>query len=223
MAFTKFRLDFENDPPDINLDLFRQSLPTEFKVDKEDETIYVSIPSSEPEDGKCQFLIDREIDRFFYLTCVKVKALIVTKRAYGRVDIKYRIHGGLDKNIKPQKWTYELPLQLRLWSLAEDTKEVLLKIILLFQIIEIAYPERHNYPEYMNASLPPNPLSECKFLRNMAAHSGDVSHVQLERYCEYLKVPPLMHDPTDPAYLKLFKSKIWLLKNEAKKAIEKSL
>ena len=52
MAFTKFRLDFENDPPDINLDLFRQSLPTEFKVDKEDETIYVSIPSSERQIGR---------------------------------------------------------------------------------------------------------------------------------------------------------------------------
>jgi len=219
---TRFKLLFEGEP-DIDLVRFKQSLPSNFEVSKEHNEIFVSLPSKTPEDTKCQYIIDRELDRHFFLTCVKIKATMIKKRVTANFEISCRIHGKLSEQVEPQKWNYNLSVQLRLWSIAVDANEVLLQIILFYQIIELSIPNSQSIPKYTDSTIPPVPIVECRFLRNMAAHSGEVGDAQLKKYCEYLGFPTLLHDPTDPQYLIILKSKLKLLESEAKSAIEREL
>lgn len=221
---TKFKLHFEDKRPDIiDETLFVQSLPENFELIQEAGTFYISIPSDKPEDRKCQFFIDRELDRHFFLTSVKIKAEIVKKQICSIHTMGYGTYGRLDKDIAPQHWNYNLPLQLRLWSIATDSNEILLQVILYFQIIELSYPNKNSYPEYLDSKNTPAPLTECKMLRNIAAHSGDASGIQQKLYCEYLGIPPILHDPTDPIYTDIFTKKLTLLRTEAKTVIERSI
>lgn len=220
---TKFKLIFEGDEPDINIPQFKKSLPWNFEFTKEKDGLHISLNSVTPEDDKCQFLIDRELDRHFFLTSVKIKASMIRTRVSASITTRFNIHGALGEDVKPQQWNYELPIQLKLWSIAIDSNEILLQIILFYQIIELTYTDDQCFPIYIDSTVAPAPLTECKFLRNMAAHSGDVGSPQLKRYCEYLSIPEVMHDPTDLQYIGIFKSKLYLLKSEAQNAIQKSL
>lgn len=220
---TKFKLRFETDPPDIELETFRQSLPSDFIVSEEADGLYVSIPSQEPEDCRCQYLIDRELDRHFFLTAVKITAHMVTKTVSVAHTAKWRIHGALPEGITPQKWTYELPIQLRLWSMAVDTNDPQSRILLFYQVIELAYPNKSDYPDYIDSSKPPHPRTECKLIRHLVTHSGEVRGTQLKRYCEYLGLPYLMLDPTDPYYVRTIAEKAALVEREATNAISRSL
>ncbi len=219
---TEFKLLFEG-KPDLEIDKFQRSLPPDFRVAKRDDGIYVTIEYALTEDERCQYLIDRELDRHFFLTCVRIRAEMVRTRVTYSLTVSYRIHGLLPDDIRPQNWNYELPIQLRLWSIAADSTEVRTKLILLFQIIELAYPERSHYPEYTDSTKAPHPLAECKLIRNLVTHSGDVSSRQLKLYCAYLKLPEVMLDITDPHYYEIIASKVPLMEAEAKKVIEKAL
>jgi hypothetical protein len=196
---TKFKLIFEG-KPDLELDKFQRSLPSIFRVEGENDGIYVTVESSLTEDKLCQDQIDRELDRHFFLTCVKIKAEMVRKTVSNELHLKVTIHGYLPKNIHPQKWNDKLPLQLRLWSIAMDSTQIVLKLILLFQIIELSYPQKSDYPEYTDPTKPPHPLTECKCIRHLVAHAGTVSHAQLKNYCEYIGVGDKMLDITDEHY-----------------------
>lgn len=99
---TKFKLIFETEEPDIDLPKFRQSLPPVFEVTEEDNGIYITIPSQKPEDEQCQYLIDRELDRHFFLTSVKIRAEIVRKIFTVSFVAKNRLHGSLPEGIAPQ-------------------------------------------------------------------------------------------------------------------------
>lgn len=222
---TEFKLLFEG-KPDLEIDKFRRSLPPDFRVAKKDDGIYVTIESVLSEDERCQYLIDRELDRHFFLTCVRIRAEMVRSRVTVFLTGRYRIHSSLPDDIHPQGWNYELPIQLRLWSIAADSSEVRTKLIILFQIIELAYPrggDHPAYPAYTRSTQPPHPLAECKFIRDLVAHSGDVSKPQLKLYCAYLGLPEVMLDITDPHYYKIIASKAPLMEAEAKKVIEKAL
>jgi len=220
---TKFKLIFENASHNFDIELFIQSLPPNFEIEKKGDVFFILIPSDNPEDKKCQFLIDRELDLHFFLTSVRIKASMITRLKSVEISTSYRIYGKLPENIAPQNWTYKLPLQLRLWAIASDSNVSLLKIILYFQIIELAYPNNSAYPPYTDRNMEPDTLTECKMLRNLAAHSGEAFHSQQKLYCEYLGLPPLLHDPTDSAYAYIFDNKLQLLREEAHKAIEKLL
>lgn len=215
---TKFKLLFEG-KPDIEINKFKKSLPGNFIVSERNDGIYVEIESDYVEDERCQYLIDRELDRHFFLTSVKISAEMVRTRVSSDFSINYRIHGSLPDNIRPQNWNYELPIQLRLWSLASDTKDLRIKIILLFQIIEIS---KVNFPKYTDPTSAPHPLLECKFVRDLVSHSGDVSNNQLKLYCSFLNLPEVMLDITDSNHQKIIFNKVNLLIDEAKKIIEKT-
>lgn len=222
---TTFKLLFEGNP-DIEIKKFQSSLPPSFLVREKNDGIYVEIESNSEEDDRCQRLIDRELDRHFFLTCVKIRAEMIRKRVTSSLSMSYRIHGSLPDDIQPQKWNYELPIQLRLWSIADDHNDILTKLLLLFQIIELSYPDTNNprsYPIYNNSTSPPVPRTECKFIRHLIAHSGDVKTEQLKHYCEYLNLPEVMLDITDQGYYEIIASKLPLMQQEAKKVIEESL
>ncbi len=162
---TEFKLLFEDDS-DINIDKFQQSLPANVLVEPRNDGIYVVIESTDSEDEKCQYLIDRELDRYYFLTNVRIRAEMIRSGVTLTIPIRWSIHGALPEDIQPQKWNYELPLQLRLWSLASATDVVIMKLLLLFQIIELTPPES-GYPYYNDPTKSPAPLAECKFVRHL--------------------------------------------------------
>ena len=223
---TKFKLQFIG-KPDIELNKFQSSLPPDFTVAEKKDGIYVEIKSSSSEDERCQRLIDRELDRHFFLTCVRIHANMVRKRVYHIHEQKYSIHGSLPDNINPQNWNYELPIQLRLWAVATEHQDVITKLLLLFQIIELSYPNTNDqryYPLYSgDPTIPPEPTTECKFIRHLIAHSGDVTSAQLKLYCEHLQMPEVTLDITDKHYFEVISSKVSLMENEAKNVINNSL
>lgn len=224
MATTKFKLFFETEESDVDLSKFQQSLPSSFIVYEEEGNIFVDIETSVFEDETAKYLIDRELDRHFFLTCVQIRAEMIKKIICCGLEMRYRIHGDLPENIQPQAWNYELPLQLRLWSMAIDLhREFRLQILFYFHIIELAYPDKKSYPPYKDHTQPPHPLTECKFLRHLIAHAGDVSSKQLKLYCKHLEIPEKMYDIADQKYQSVLLRKVKLLKDQAKEAIEKSL
>jgi hypothetical protein len=164
------------------------------------------------------------LDRHFFLTCVKIKAEMMTKIVGIEEEFRFRIHGELPRDIKPQKWNYELPIQLRLWSIAVDLhNEFRLQILYYYHIIELAYPDKASFPDYTDHTIAPHPLTECKFLRHLIAHAGEVTGSQLKQYCKYLDIPEVMFDLTDRMYESILLSKVKLLEDQARKAIEINL
>lgn len=218
----KLKLIFESREPDLDKDAFQRSLPANFELKEENGGIYIYVELNVTDDEELKYHVNRELDRHFFLTCVKISAEIVKSPLTVTLDSSYRVHGSLPKNIRPQCWNYELPIQLRLWALAADARNMMVKVILLFQIIELAFPDK-SYPKYNESSIVPDPLTECKFVRNLVAHAGDVSSKELERYCNYLGLPALMLDPTDISYMKVIKDKLNLLEKQAKDVISRSL
>ncbi len=224
MPTTKFKLFFETEEPDIDLDKFRKSLPSFFEVKREEKDIFISLKTAVDDDDNAKYLVDRELDRYFFLTCVKITAEIVKRIVIGSFTSRYRIHGDLPENIEPQVWNNELPIMLKLWSMAINLhNEFRLQLLYYFHIIELAYPEKSSYPDYTDCTSPPHPLTECKFIRNLIAHAGDVGSSQLKAYCRYLGIPEVMFDVTDRRYQSILLGKVKLLEEQAKKAIEKYL
>lgn len=218
---TEFKLLFEGDP-DLKMNIFQRSLPPDFLVESRDDGIYVTVKSTSSEDERCQYLVDREFDRHYFLTNVRIRAEMVRSRVTVTFPFRWTIQGALPENIQPQKWNYELPLKLRLWSIVSTTDDVRMKLLLLFQIIELAFPKL-SYPNYTDPTKPPDPLVECKFVRHLVAHSGDADAAQLKTYCQHLGFPEVMLDITDPEYYKVIASKVPLMEAEARKVIEKAI
>lgn len=224
MPTTKFKLLFETNEPDIDIEKFKKSLPSNFNVIEEGNEIYISLGISIDEDDNSKYLIERELDRYFFITNVKITAEIVKKQLTSSLANWSRIHGDLPDDIQPQKWNYELPIMLKLWSMAIDLhNEFRLQILYYFHIIELAYPKDTSYPEYKDHTQPPHPLTECKFIRHLVAHAGDVKKPQLKNYCKYLDIPGVMFDLTDRRYQSILLEKVHLLEEQAKKAIENNL
>lgn len=133
------------------------------------------------------------------------------------------MHGALPVTIKPLAWSYELALQLRLWAIAAPHDDQLVKILLLFQVIELSYPSKNDYPPYVDHTTPPHPRTECKLLRHLVAHSGDVDGTDLKNYCAYLGLPALMLDRTDPHYVAVLTNKASFVELEARKVLASAL
>ncbi len=223
----KFKLIFEGNNPDLDREIFQQSLPSNFEVQEQYGDFYIEVEQNIKKEEQLKYLVNRELDRYFFLTFIKVRSKIVKSTITMVHTVRYRSYGSLPKNIQPQKWNYNLPLQLRLWSLADEVDDIVTKILLYFQIIEISFPETNcdkQYPKYNDTSKPPHPRTECKFIRHLVVHAGEVKYEQLKKYCEgYLKIPAVMLDRSDPEYMEIVNNKIEILKQQARSVIELSL
>lgn len=220
---TKFKLLFDSSPPDINLTQFNSSLPIKMEVIEEIDGIYLKVESESAEDEKCQYLIDRELDRHRFLTAVKIKSEMVKQAVTTSLGVSRTIHNELPDNISPQVWSKNLATQFRLWNLASDSEDNMLKVILYYQIIELKYISKNDFPKYTDSTSAPSVISEAKFIRHLVAHSGEVNGVELKNYCEYIGIPELMFDPTDIGHTEIIRKKLPLLEAEAKKVISDAL
>ena len=220
---TLFKLIPKDDTMDLDITLFQESLPRTFEVSSRADGLYLKVATSKAEDMTAQYLVDRELDRLFFLTRIRLKGVMCTKVITMSVRLVWGDRGILPVNVTRQKWSYELALQLRLWALAGEEVDPLMKIVLLYQIIELAYPSKNDYPAYTDAQMPPDTRTECKFLRHLVVHAGDVISPQLKIYCEYLGLPPLMLDRTDAQHVEVLSNKFTLVEHTARSAIEKAL
>ncbi len=223
MPVTRFRLIHKGEKLDVDLRSLRSILPESMTVDTLDDGTYIAITTPQEEDKTAQYLIDRELDRLFFLTCVRLNAQMLTKSVTADLRLSWAIHGAIPAGTGPQKWNYILPIQLRLWALAAAAEDPMTKIMLLFQIIELSFPESSDYPEYKDASLPPNPRTECKLVRHLVAHAGEPDKPQLKLYCDYLGIPYLMLDRTDSAHSELIYGKVSLVESVAKSLLQNAL
>ncbi len=222
----KLKLIFEGNNSDFDKDLFQKSLPNRFEVKQENGDYYIYVDQDEKQ---LNYIVNRELDRHYFLTYVKIKAVIIKPIIISIHTCKYRSQGTLPINIEPQKWSNKdnnLSQQLRLWSLADEIDDIVSKTILLFHIIEITYPDTTNkkdYPAYTNSSTDPDPKTECKLIRHLVAHAGKVQGSELKNYCRYLGLPERMLDHTDPKYIEIITNKINFIETQAKLVIKKSL
>jgi hypothetical protein len=216
---TRFKLLPASGEVDLDPGLLKQSLPHGFEVEVLSDGFYVEVPADSAEDRRAQYLIDRELDRIYFLTCVRVRAEMIRRKVSATFTASWSVHGALPHSVAPLSWTYDLALQLRLWSAASATTDPLVKILLLFQIIELAYPDTGHFPEYLDTSTPPHPRPECRFIRHLIAHAGDVKLTQLKTYCEHLGLPTLMLDRTDPAHVGVIAGKLPLVEDQARRVL----
>lgn len=77
------------------------------------------------------------------------------------------------------------------------------------------------YPVYNDSTRPPHPHTEAKLLRDLVSHQkGQIDSRQLKRYCQYLGLNENFFDPTDTKQIKIFKSKLNFICEEARKVIK---
>ncbi len=225
---TKFKLIFKEEfdkekefKP--NLTKFENSLPLNFSVKEENNEYYILIETKKEDDITSKYLIDRELDKHFFLTHLEIKAEMVSSSIEAFKSFEIKIYGALPEEIAQQEWNYNLPIQLKLWRMAHESKDNRLKMLNYFQIIELSFPNREDYPNFGENDEKPNPRTECKFIRHLIAHAGEITGKQLQRYCSYLKIPELMLDVTDIQYQNIIFGKVSLLEEQAMIAIEESL
>lgn len=180
---------------DLQLDRFQTMLPGSMTLDDRTDGLYLTVESQDAEDQSTQRLVDRELDRVFLLTCVRVRAEMVRRYATSSTRGAWSVHGELPMGKGPQAWTETLALQLRLWRLACDAEDLLAKIIFYFQIIELAFPatgDKGVYPLYRGGSSdPPHPRTESKLLRNLVAHAAS-PYPETLAYLRYLGLPEVL-------------------------------
>ena len=185
--------------------------------------MYVQVASMKEEDPEAQSFLERELDRIFFYTCVRFHAEMCKRTVTADCKMRYSAQGYMPSSIRKQGWTYELALQLRLWRIASNTDDELLKILLYFQIVELSYPERRDYPKYSDSSQIPHPRTECKFVRHLVVHAGKVTGVELKNYCAYLGISNHMFDRRDVRHIEIMLSKTPLLEHEARNALQSAL
>lgn len=215
---------------DENLEAMKNSFPEFLQIfcDCGEYKVRVSGLNIEGE-GQAKYFVDRELNRVFYISGGNVESKFsyidyengmrsVQSSVAFIWDIEKKIPNDLDK----QDWSDLLSLQLELWRLSHMGDIPLpLRINLLFQIIEASYPDKYQYPDYHDSSSPPDPKTECKLLRHLVSHQGEMGSGQLKKYCKYIGCQEVFFDPGDKNYFSLIEGKIKLLTDEARKAIER--
>lgn len=222
---TRYRLVPEGEHVDIDLTLFRRALPSSILLEEESGDVYATLDSQESEDSRTQLLIDRELDRLFFLTCVRLRAEMCQRTVMASLKIRYRIHGSLPTKVHPQIWSDQLTLQLRLWALAADVEDAYLKVLLFYQIIELSYPDsrdKSSYPQYKDSRSAPHPRTEAKLLRHLVAHAGDAKK-EASAYLQFLGLPPMLSNLVHPNWVEKVTERIAIVERQAREVLQSAL
>lgn len=199
----KFLLSFELDdgseffPP--VLEKFKKLLPDHFKVTTENNNVYLEIIDVKYNDLSYEQKIERELDRWFFLTTTKVAAEIIGQRIEKEFCFKIGAEQSFPNDIGKQEWDAILALQLRLWLMADECNELNFKILLLYQIIELSGCD---FDKYTNPNVPPSEITECKLLRHLIAHSSLDSNREIGFYIKHLEVNGLIDGSTFKSLIK---------------------
>lgn len=194
-------------------------------------------------DDQVNNMVQRECDRISFLTGEQMKPTLVNKEYNDGRHMASDTREGRTRGIKMlpagvgrQDWQSnpDLALQLRLWDLALlQHLPIAAKILLLFQIIEVSYPntnDSNDYPEYKDSTCVPHPRTEAKLLRHLTAHSkmGSVRS-QLEIYRQHVRIPvdssgsTVSHDPTNISIVGVLHNRVRVVCEEAERIINSAI
>jgi len=201
--------------------MLKRTFPASIHLGQEADGLYATVDSQDAEDPLTQSLIDRELDRIFFITFVRVHAEMCRRAVSATCEARYRIHGRIPPSVAPLQWTDCLALQLRLWAIAIDSNDYYLKLILFFQIIELSHPEmgdRASYPPYEDPSAPPHPRTEAKLLRHLVVHAGE-ARPETARYLAFLGLPPKLSNMTHPEWDRAISSRVSRVEAQAREEL----
>lgn len=222
---TRYRLVPEGQHVDVDLALFRRALPLSIILEEESGDVYATVDSAGPEDSSTQLLIDRELDRLFFLTCVRLRAEMCRRIVTASQKISYRVHGSLPPGVCPQIWSDQVTLQLKLWATAADAEDTYLKVLLLYLIIELSYPDTHDkaaYPPYDGSLREPHPRTEAKLLRHLVAHAGGAKQ-ETSKYLQFLGLPPVLSNLVHPEWAGKVTERVAIIGRQARAVVQSAL
>lgn len=219
---TIFRLTHEGPTADVDVDAFRLTMPQEIAIEQRDDALYAAVASTESEDSSTQSLIDRELDRLFFLTSVRLRAEMCRRKITTSLKCSYRIHGKIPEGTAPLNWTDKLELQFKLWSIAADTTDSMIRVLMLFQIIELSYPDSNDriaYPPYTDESVPPPPRTEAKLLRHLIAHAGNAKP-ETAKYLRFLGLPERLSNHTHRDWNRKLSDRLPVIEMQARELLQ---
>ena len=215
--------------------------PPDFSLVEEDEDLLLEVISvSGSTDQEVFARVQSECDRIAFLTGEDLQPRFARKdnpdgstTASDTRRARTAGYAPIPADLDRQSWSVELPVQLRLWQLAgQQNLPVAVRTVLLFQIIEISFPDtspskpghQTKYPEYTDACIDPDPYTEAKILRHLASHGKKMmSSREVQLYCQRHGVPAQSNDPTNVALTQLFNSRLGFVANVAEKLIESAI
>ncbi len=225
---SKFKTFESNQAPKI--------FPDNFKLNIKDDKVSLIIRTENVLDSEVFIEVQRECDRIFFLTGEQLDPHFQWKKdgdgiTHCTKDIKcdFRTVKRIPDNIANQQWDLSLAVQLRLWQLAKlPDLPVNVKINLLFQIIEITFPDRTeqtNYPKYTDSNASPDPKTESFLLRDLVSHGTEVriKNDDLKKYCKFLKVKETFYDPVDIDFKKAVEGRFKIVEEEARRVISERI
>lgn len=211
-------------------------LPNNFSFQEEGDQLLLVVETPNGFTDEQMFnQVQRECDRLSFLTGELLDPNLLRKetpdgRATGilSVTVGAALIKPLAPEIERQQWDSCLPVQLRLWQLVQlPNLPVATQINLLFQIIEISYPntgDSNVYPQYSNTHNPPHPRTEAKLLRDLASHGKKrMGSSQVRSYCQYLGISEEAHDPTNLNFIQVLRDRLQVVQTEARKVIDNSI
>jgi hypothetical protein len=236
---TSMKCYYEVKMAGLELGKVKAILPDEYSfidVDDKRYLMYECQDITKRED--MEFDLQRECDRIYYITGIYINPVLLHIEdergggsAFANRSVFVEVYQDIPPDIKAQDWSGEpkLMVQLSLWRLANiGNLHIRPKINLLFQIIEIEYPNTKDhdiYSQYLDVTTEPSPLLECKLLRHIASHGLNISLVgSMKNYCDkhFINPNPITLNE-QKAVQKLLKDKIGLIESEAKKVIDRKL
>lgn len=215
----------------IDDNAIKKSLPGFFELVKEGGVYHlkINVDHVKTEEQACYF-VQRECDRLHFLTGLEIsceyKYIEAPNKQFfysSSAAVNDVLYSFLPDDIKPQKWSNKLAMQFSLWQLANcESLLITTRISLFFQIIDLVKPANNpaNYPEYTDTETAPVKMTECKLLRDLATRQTDMKSPQLLNYCKYLGYRTKIPDVSDEEFLRILKSKLPLLRAEAKRLIK---
>ncbi|MHB1174322.1 MAG: hypothetical protein ACYCZJ_04285 [Sulfuriferula sp.] len=221
---TVYHLVSEDQGIDLEYDQFRAALPSNIDLKLQSDGYYATVESTGPDDPNAQQLIDRELDRIYFLTTMRLRAVAYPAIGTIQLNLVIRVLGDIPPGTRPQQWTPRLALQLRLWAMAVDSTDSCLSILLFFQIIELSYPETADeqaYPKYTGDSL--DPRTEAKLLRSLVAHAGVATRTETLKYRDFLGLLPEPPDLVHPDWSRVISKKVAHVKAQAHSVLQNAL
>lgn len=227
-SISKFKTFESNQVPKI--------FPGNFQLNIENDKIFLIVKTEGVLDSEVFIEVQRECDRIFFLTGEQLNPQFQWKKdgdgithCQQNIRCDLRTVKRIPENITKQQWDLSLAVQLRLWQLANlPDLPINVKINLLFQIIEIAFPDRteqSNYPKYTDLNKDPDSKTESFLLRDLVSHGIEVKikNDDLKKYCNFLKVKETFYDPVDINFKKAVEGRFRIVEQEARRVISERI
>lgn len=202
-------------------------LPRRMSMQVDGDIWHIEVESRTEEDADTQQLVDRELDRVFFFTMVRLSAEMCRRTVGVSLHCSWDVQADLPPGLKAQDWSQTLELQARYWRYAADTSDPILRVLLYFQVIELTHPrldDQRAYPEFTgleNATL--HPRTESKLLRHLVTHAGDDSWPETTAYLRHLELPAVLNNMAHPTWKAILQQKVSIVQAQAKKILDARL